>query len=898
MLLHRLPLHAGRASVSVPPDGVLSFLKFGGHAYGPTVADGMQTEPGPVIAPFQQLSVVRYLFPVRSGAALELERAQTRDAFWDQLIQVDETQLGAAPRYRLVETGEFAAALPAAVRAIDLSADELARMQASQTDPFIAPRVEHEVPWTELERAAWPLDFQKVLLADLNDNSPGFAFQNGQWFTTWLSRDLPGSGKEDHWFAPSLLVGDTLVRPAPLSARTAFVKNAAGTTLPIWTLEWQHEGTTVRQEIFAHRSCLFARFELEGDRAGVRLAIGTGRRPNIHYWDDATTPERTPLAFFTTLAKTRREGSRVIDEWGRTTILAAQPFAFESLGPVEHVLLFEPDARGRVTVFTPQVPTNTGMADYDQARAECIANWTARLAAGSQIKVPSPAWQERIDSWRHQVEAITRVHYHGPSSAAEPAARERLSYGAYAYLDYFGIEEAWPVVALALWNQPAEAKRQAELMIDSEALAKSQVHHQYRNGIGPLAAATVALLTQDRAWLESIAPALIACARWTEEARHRDSAARNPLTRGLLPPHIYGGDLRDPATSLFSTVTCWRGMVETARAFRALGSPELQREGERLAADAAALHARIDEVIHRVTDLSTSPPFVPFALDIPSLGGGNEGPHEVLTATRFGTYWILFAPLFLELDFRSARGPQPNAWIFDYAQSHGGLWAGLPRFTNGIDAAYAIGYVGYLVDRAVEDAGFRPQAISALHAFMLHAASRNAHAIPETAGLFPYRLQRAAYEQLVRENPWNFGMYDGQRYIDGHISFTEPLGSGAGEVLWLIRRTLVTETRDARGELDGGLIVLAAVPADWLEEGKEIALRDCVTYYGRFSATIRSALRSRREIVVEHRFEPFEPAPAAMPRLDQVRVRLVAPGERPQELTLDPARAGRAVAKF
>lgn len=500
--LQRLPLTDGRAGVSRPANSVLSFLQFGAHSYGPLAVEARR-EPGVVIAPFQELRSVRYRFPQSDVAELTLERAMTRDAFWDQLITVDESQLGTPPRYRLVETGEFAAALPAAVRAIDLSATDVARMQARLDDPVIPVRLERELPWAEIERAAWPLDFQKVMLADVNDNSPAFAFQNGQWFTTWKSRDLPGSGKEDHWFAPALLIGDTLVRPAPLSARTAWVKTAEGTTLPVWTLAWAHAGTTVRQELFALRGCVFARFELGGKRDGVRLAIGTGRRPSIHFWDDPVVPERTPVPFFTLEAKLRREGGRVINAWHRTTILSGQTFAFEALGPVEHVLIFEPDAQGRVTVFTPQVETNTGIADYDQARAECVANWTLRLGLGAQIRVPSAVWQERMDAWRFQLEAITRVHYTGPSSDPAPNPRERLSYGAYAYLDYFGIEEAWPIVALALWGRAEEAKRQAEIMLDAEALDKTQVHHQYRNGLAAIAAAAVARLTQDRAWLRA-----------------------------------------------------------------------------------------------------------------------------------------------------------------------------------------------------------------------------------------------------------------------------------------------------------------------------------------------------------------------------------------------------------
>lgn len=895
-LLQRLLLEKGRATVPMPESGTLSFLEFGAYSYGPDNSDPVR-ESITEIAPFQQLRSVRYRFPASDEQELVLEKSSRRDAFWDQLIAVDESQLGSLPRYQLQEAGDFGAVLSEEVRAIDYSGDELADHKARLDDPIIPFQSKQEVSWKELERAAWPLDFQKILLAGLNDSSPTFAYQNGQWFTTWKSADLPGSGKEDHWFAPALLIDGKLIRPAPLSAKTAFVENSEGTTLPIWTLEWSHQGTTVRQEIFSLRSCSFVRFQLEGETERIRLAIGTGRRPNNHYWDDPKAA-RTPIPFFTTPAEIRREGNRVINQWNRTTLLSGQAFVLEPLGPVEHVLLFDPDEDGRVTLFTPQSEAVIDLPDYDQARAECVASWTSRLGTGAQIRVPSNEWQSRVDAWRYQIEAITRVTYHGPASNATQTTRERLSYGACFYLDYFGIEEAWAVVAFAMLGRGEEAKHQAEMMLDPEALNKEEVHHQYRNGLAGITASTVAMLTRDPVWLAKIAPTLIECANWTERVCGETMNASNPATRGLLPPHIYGGDLRDPATSLYSTMTCWRGLCETAQAFRSLGSPELVKEGERIAMVADRLHGQIEKTLCAVTDHSTTPPFVPLALDLPSLDGRNEGPHEDLTATRFGNFWILFAPMFLELDFRSTVQPQTNEWIYDYAKTHGGLWAGLPRFATGIDAAYAIGYISYLVNRSIHEIDFRPEAISCLHAFMLHASSSNGHTIPEVAGLFPYRLQRDAYEALVRESPWSFGMYDGERYLDGHISFTEPLGAGAGEVLWLIRSMLITESRDDRGELDRSLMVLAAAPSDWLDEGKEIALRDCPTYYGHLSIVIRSAIGSRNEITIEHHFTPYDSQEDSDMALERIRVRLVPTGREAKEVVLRPVESQQTVVDF
>ena len=896
--LRRVPLVDGSALIDSSPSARLAFLRFGAHTYEPlraTTPDGhgLEVRRGEalVIAPFQQLEAVPWQFAgVTANAKIKLEKPVLRDAFWDQVLRVDIDAAGALPRYRVVESGNFGSVLPRHVRDIDFTPAEIARQQDGLPDPVIAPRVAREIPWRELEAKALPLDFQKVLLASFNDGSPAFAFQNGQWITTWPSQGAQRWSKEDHWFAPALLIGKTLVRPAPLSARTSFLKTSDGRTLPCWTLVWSHEGATVREELFSMRTLdaaephLWVRFQLERAPAGVRLALGMGRRVSVHYWDDRTL-ERTPLPFFTLEPQYRRDGNVVRDAGGRAILVSAQPFTLEPLGPVEALAVFSADAQGNVYVQTPQTPhtaTTAGIlpAAFEQAKSAFLTAWTARLGLGAQAKLPSPEWMERIDAWRSQVESITRVNYDG---------KERLSYGAYFYQAYFGIEEAWPIVALALWGRGDEARRQAEIMLEPENLAKDNVHHQSRNGAGPAAAAAVARLTNDRRWLASVAPTLISCARWTEQVRREGGAARSPVTRGLLPPHIYGGDVRDPATSLYATAACWRGMAATAEALGVLGTPALVAEAKSLDAAARGLHERLREVVHAVADRGTSPPFVPFALELPSLAGRNEGPHPRLTATRFGNYWNLFAPSFLELDFRGPEGQEwPNQWVFDYAQAHGGLWAGLPRFYDGLDAAYAVGNIAYLLNRAANDGSYRSQALASLQSFMLHAASRNGFTIPEVAGLFPYRLDRAAYEQLVRESPWNFGMYDDKRYLEGHISFTEPLGAGAGEALWLIRRALLSETFDAAGHPDGGLVLLPCVPADWLAEGQGIDLRDFPTYYGLLSARIRSSISSRREITVEYRFAPYGNDGATPPL--RFRVRLSPPGAESQELTFTPVR--------
>ncbi len=899
----RLQLENGKTTVEVPADGIIHFLKFGENSFAPDhVTDDtgsdvdFTVESETLIAPFEDLQTVAYKFPAKyRGKTVSLTIESRRDSFWDQILVVNQSFLPETPPDRIEETGKFAESLP---NEISLSPAEIATQQESLSDPIIPGDLSHEFAWDQLAAAAWPLDFQKVLLASPHDASPAFAYQNGQWLTTWARRDLAEGGKEDHWFAPALMRGDRLFRPAPLSARTSFSKSSTGKLLPQWNLEWTHDGATVRQSMFSYQpagaasSSLFVRFQLEQTSPGTLVAIGVGRRPNAHYWDDKSR-ERTPIPFFTLQPGYRQQGRQLLDAGDRVVLESRQDFSLEKCGPLEMMLLFTPDERGCVELATPQV----GMP-YDQdsprlpafasAEVEFRQQWERIMSLGAQVKLPSPEWQDRVDAWRQQVEAITRVNYQG---------RERLSYGAYFYQYYFGIEEAWPVVALAYWGRAEEAQRQAAIMLEPENLDKSNVHHQSRNGAAPWAAAVVARLTNDPQWLASVAPAMIECAEWTIRVCQENQEARSPLTRGLLPPHIYGGDIRDPATSLYATAICWKGMVETAEVLNQLGGEQYQKVAKRLRDEATNLRHRIDEVMREVAVADDMELFLPLALELPSLGGKHEGPYEALTDTRLGNYWNLFAPSLLQLQM-CGSDPQafPDRAVFQYMQQHGGLWAGLPRFYNGLDAAYAGGIIGYLLNASARDPSYRPQALAALEAYFHHAASRNGYTIPEVAGLFPDRLDRTHYERLVRESPWSFGMYDAQRYLEGHISFTEPLGAGAGQALWLIRDALVTETRTDGGLPDGGLVILPTVPSAWFAEGKQIELNNLPTAYGVLSARIESQIDTHREIKITYSFKKFENGQDYAAK--KFRVRFAPPGEKVVELEFAPQNTDELTVKF
>jgi hypothetical protein len=514
------------------------------------------------------------------------------------------------------------------------------------------------------------------------------------------------------------------------------------------------------------------------------------------------------------------------------------------------VLEFDPE-NSEIYFSTPQIRTEslsksiTGK-DYQEARETFENKWSNLLSDGAYAELPSAQWEDRIDSWLTQVCSITRIQNDG---------KEQLSYGAYFYKAYFGIEEGWAAVALAQWGNTEESKRQAEILLSKENLDKSNYHHQYRNGLSSWYAASIARLTGDRDWLRSISPALITNGNWTIHARKEDEGNRSLIGKGLLPAHIYGGDVSTPAYSLYSSATCLRGLIETSDVFKRSKLNELQPVADEFYKEASNFKSRLIQVMNNVVDRKSSPVFLPLALELNHEVRRNEGPYPRLTDEKLGNYWNLFAPLFLHLEILRYKDPErPSEWLTDYLENHGGHFAGLPRFYTGLDAVYSLGYINELIERSKVDIGSRIKALTALESYMVLASSNNGNTVQEVSGFFPERLDGREYERAVREAPWNFGMYNINRYLQGHSSFTEPLGAGAGEGLLLIRKSLIDEMKDENGLPDGGVFFLSSVPGEWLKEGKEIRLSQFPTAYGLFDLEIKSFISSKREIHVKYRY--------------------------------------------
>jgi hypothetical protein len=82
--------------------------------------------------------------------------------------------------------------------------------------------------------------------------------------------------------------------------------------------------------------------------------------------------------------------------------------------------------------------------------------------------------------------------------------------------------------------------------------------------------------------------------------------------------------------------------------------------------------------------------------------------------------------------------------------------------------------------------------------------------------------------------------------------------------LHLVRHMLVTEERGAVGDYSGNLLLLAGAPRAWLQDGKEIRLREMPTHFGPMNLEVCSHTAKRR---IEARFTPSARKPCQTVKL-------------------------------
>jgi hypothetical protein len=685
-----------------------------------------------------------------------------------------------------------------------------------------------------------PLDFAKAAIGRPADREETIVLWNG----TFLMAEPapPGSNITDRWFAP-----------------------AAGPSKQLFGTDWMHtpahylDGylpstiTTYSQGSFTFEQRLYVTAPdsaFYGTVAEVVVTnhsqapqrtdftIAMGRRANQR----SPGPQSSPFFFYPQVTGYRQDAGRhaVLSSSGDIILYAEAEGLWEGTPRENHLrypLTLAPNESQTLRFFAPSVEQPLKSVElfrnfpWQQSLDDFRSWWERKLTSGMQIELPEPELNDIYKNLLAQALIITLDD-------------SLVRYGAYFYESYFGIEEGWPAVALAQYGFPEPAKRILSLMLSPELMDKKNYHHQYRNGLEPWYAVTIYRLTGDRSWLERIAPDLRAAADWTLHATAETKDEKYP---GILPRHAYGGDIDTPAYSFYANATCWRGLNDTARAFRILGRPEEARKYEQ---GAAAYRERLLQLADRLVDHSSKPSFLPMSFEIGASHSyrEREPAYDFLginvpasnTWVYLGNYWNLFAPMMLELKLFQPDDPR-SRWIPDYMERRGGILAGLVRFTLGLDQIYGKGYYESLLEQ-----NKHAEFVTSLYAIFAHGASQNLHSFPEVAGVFPLRVNNAAMWREHQRNLWNWNFEWGWGFEGWQNCEGEPLSAGPGMALQMLRMALVRETIETTTQ--NTLHLLDGAPADWFAPGKRIIVRNAPTFFGKISfetEASRSGVRLR-----------------------------------------------------
>ncbi len=379
----------------------------------------------------------------------------------------------------------------------------------------------------------------------------------------------------------------------------------------------------------------------------------------------------------------------------------------------------------------------------------------------------------------------------------------------------FGVEEGWDLVALAqLGHAQLALTSLSRTFFDPEFLKKEGPHHQYRNGLAITYALDISLLGGLAADLHDLWPQIQASADWIIDSLN---STRTPLPdgartlhHGLMPKHIYGGDLRRPAYSLYATSTCWRGLRDAARIAAIIGDGERQARYQREAQRARADFLTAAEALFR---RGGKPPYLPFATD-----EDGEQPDS-------GDYYQLFASLILETAVLGYRG-ELSRRLTRYLDDTGRMLLGVPRFDGwfgrlGIDAEYARGAQLVALQRREFDRFYL-----GLLAQVALSCDPYTFVSPETAIVL---FSRDEYQDRLRALS-----------VQGSRADSDPCSAGTGVMLQYLRLLLACEERDEDDLPTGTLWLGAAAPPSWFAAGASFGCDRLPTLQGSLSYRCRS----------------------------------------------------------
>lgn len=509
-----------------------------------------------------------------------------------------------------------------------------------------------------------------------------------------------------------------------------------------------------------------------------------------------------------------------IEVTGETLRLGTRTARLSS-GPGGAPLRIAPGAAADLELTLPLGDGTEGAQAFDPALLEVRRHFAGFLDSGAGLELPDPRLAQLWRALLVQNRLFARAG--------------KMRYGAFPGLydgAIFGIEEGWNIVALSMYGHGRLAQELLEkTFFDSEFLRKEGQHHQYRNGLCITYALDVYRLTGDLPALLRLLPTILDSALWISAALRstqvNDEAGARPVHWGLMPRHTYGGDLTEPAYSLYGSSACWRGLRDAAIACRIAGH-EL---AERLEQEAAVARRNMLLCAERIFRHQARPPFLPFRTD------------ETRDEPGAGDYYQLFASLILETALFGWSSKLSRA-ITSYLPETGRTVLGVARFDRwfgrvGVDAEYS---------RGLQLCHLNRRDFDRFHLGLLGQIGLSCDPFtfvsPETAML---RFSREEHQDRMRALAHNPRRPD-----------PDPCSAGTAVMLQYLRWLLCYEERDEDDLPTGTLYLGAAAPARFFAPGQAFGVRDLPTALGTVSFRcegaadkVRYEVKSERPITVE-----------------------------------------------
>jgi hypothetical protein len=432
---------------------------------------------------------------------------------------------------------------------------------------------------------------------------------------------------------------------------------------------------------------------------------------------------------------------------------------------------------------------------YARERDACTATWKERLRPGMQVEVPEPLVNH---AWRNALCQNFQLINHGQLRYSTGNQYDRI----------YSAEGSDAVTALLHWGFEDPMRRlMAPLFAFSrKGLELHQASFKINNVVEHY------WQTRDTASVLAQRPS------WEKEAERFLHERTGP--HGLYPKEQYCGDIATPVQSLNVNAKAWRALRDLGAVLAEIGETEL---AQRYLAEAAVIRKLVLQRIEAVADTTTTPPFIPIALD------GGETVHDPILHYRIGSYWNIIIGYTIGSGIFPPGSPQ-ETWIPRYQEQHGGIAMGMVKsggakfnfWTNDqrINPLYG---TRYTLDTLRRDDPER--ALVSFYGTLAQGLTRNTFIGGEGCTLEPVDAE-------------------------GRFFYCPPNSAASAHVLAMLRHLLVQDW-DANDDGKPETLRLAfATSKNWLTDGKRLQVDRAPTAFGPVSYVIESRL-SHGQVVAD-----------------------------------------------